>query len=1026
MGVHDTVPVRDILVKIMKTLGLLVLAVAALGDDHVLRSPQIQVTISGKGEVTEVELLPEAGVRLHRTVLGRVTVGDCTILRTVSKKRSRGLEFSHVLSCGGGRAAALTERFLTNHHGSIRWEIEVLGSGEPWSAPIETALSWPADSGTKFWTTWGDSRPQEDRKAGDMTWVDPLLPVPFQDRVFLYGGRSHEDQDSFSVPIATILEPKAGAGLSLVQSPEDPMIELRLRTTRQGSVAFSRTNRRIDKDRPVRFAVDLVPHTTDWRGGLGWMRARYPSYFDPPNPRTHEIAGLGAYSEYEGDLDTYKFLSMGFNVNWKASYDYYYMGMMLPPVGDDETWVNARTSTGTAKYPTSIRHVREYSDQMRKRGFQVLNYFNVQEYGLDIKQTPPPPARKAERDADLWRDANDFIHYQMKDAILRTPAGKMMGAWEGGVLLDHGEPVLRSFLEEQVKRHLNRLPASAGICIDRMDHLRLYNVQRDDGMTWKDGAPARSEALSWLELLDNLGGLVHAADKVVYANPLYDRLDLMRQLDGFYDELGWIPHKGNRSAFLALNKPVIVWTTTTQNPNPDAYFQRHLYLGQYVTAPFPVNNHAIPPSGAAIDRQYLDYGPLFEALRGRSWVLTSRVVEVEGGRAKANVFAVPGGYVVPVTFGGAHSSVPIRLHGLDRAPGQQDFFIETTSPGRREWTSLDARVEGADLVLDVPLARGCALVRLAYARMKPETRVFLTDAEVRLDTAVRGAKIHYTLDGRQPDASSPVYTGPLKLADSRMVRAVVLNHGKPVGKVLSREFVKAPLPAPALQPAHATFETGVKVELLRLSEIEGAVIRYTVDGREPAEDSARYEGPISLSSSAQIRARMFLKGAQPSPLAEGTYSRLPAPAPAPEVHLSDLTPVRAVNCNGKTKLDKSMADTPITIAGRQFERGVGVCCPSELAYELKPPYRRFVAVVGVDDAVENASMALMTQGRFLVYAGEQLIAESPVLHLGEYWTLEAKIPAGSRELRLVAAGGNSFDRLDWANAGFLSSPAGTE
>lgn len=44
-----------------------------------------------------------------------------------------------------------------------------------------------------------------------------------------------------------------------------------------------------------------------------------------------------------------------------------------------------------------------------------------------------------------------------------------------------------------------------------------------------------------------------------------------------------------------------------------------------------------------------------------------------------------------------------------------------------------------------------------------------------------------------------------------------------------------------------------------------------------------------------------------------------------------------------------------------------------------------------------------------------------LLHVGEHWPVTADIPTGSRELRLVADGGNFFDRLDWANAGFLAS-----
>ena len=33
------------------------------------------------------------------------------------------------------------------------------------------------------------------------------------------------------------------------------------------------------------------------------------------------------------------------------------------------------------------------------------------------------------------------------------------------------------------------MPDSDGICIDRVDWLRLYNRQADDGVTWIDGKP---------------------------------------------------------------------------------------------------------------------------------------------------------------------------------------------------------------------------------------------------------------------------------------------------------------------------------------------------------------------------------------------------------------------------------------------------------------------------------------------------------------------------------------------------------
>ena len=82
------------------------------------------------------------------------------------------------------------------------------------------------------------------------------------------------------------------------------------------------------------------------------------------------------------------------------------------------------------------------------------------------------------------------------------------------------------------------------------------------------------------------------------------------------------PGDFNAAALQCVLKPCMVWTPSekTLQPDPDAYFQRHLQMGAFPTAPMPENDHTITPSAWA-DRQYLDYGPLFNALSGRKWVL---------------------------------------------------------------------------------------------------------------------------------------------------------------------------------------------------------------------------------------------------------------------------------------------------------------------------------------------------------------------------------------------------------------------
>ena len=87
--------------------------------------------------------------------------------------------------------------------------------------------------------------------------------------------------------------------------------------------------------------------------------------------------------------------------------------------------------------------------------------------------------------------------------------------------------------------------------------------------------------------------------------------------------------------------------------------------GVYPMAPFPANDHSLQP-GAWVDKQYLDYGPLLAPLKGKQWVLEPHCVEVKNQEAKVNLFEVPGGWVVPVTFGPPRGNVTVTLR---RVPG---------------------------------------------------------------------------------------------------------------------------------------------------------------------------------------------------------------------------------------------------------------------------------------------------------------------------------------------------------------------
>lgn len=695
----------------------------------------ISVSVTARGQIVALRLGPE---KLSIPFYAGTFLAACTPAETTTHRAAGtgGVEFRRVFVHQQTGARCLVSDRFTPTKSSIRWEVEVVGSGDPWTTPIETRMSWLNASTASFWTAW-DRPPgprsyphledaldaaidkfQQNLNLPDLvaassklrdswprdTWTDPLVAAPFADLNLRYGGYFGA-HNAFSVPIATILDAAADLGLSLVQSPETNLLDMKLITSSLGDVSLARTNYRISSSTPVSIAMDLVAHAGDWRGGLGWMADRYPNYFEPPNPSAYELDGCGSYANNDGHLDVDKFRKMAYSLNWNARFDWPFLGMAIPPVQPDVTW------TSWYKKSESLAQMSQYDETMEQSGFHVLEYFNTTEGGNYIANTPPP--RKARLDSELWRDASDFIDYQVPSAVVRDREGRILYShWFGNVVLDSAEPCWRESLLEQARTLVKELPHSSGICIDTTNWLTVYNPHRDDEVSWIDEAPARSLMISWRETLRQLSPILHPAGKVIYANTLVARIDACECLDGFYDENGDFPSSLNLCAFLAVHKPAIAWTRNidTLRPDPDALFQRHLHLGVFPTAPLPGADHTITEDPWA-DQYYLDYGPLLAAIRGKRWVLQPHVISVSDPAAHANLFQVPGGYAIPITFAGHTTEVTVTLRSL-LAPGEQIRSITVLHPGEAKPSSLQWQPSGHELKINVPLRRGCALVKL--------------------------------------------------------------------------------------------------------------------------------------------------------------------------------------------------------------------------------------------------------------------------------------------------------------------------
>ncbi len=707
-------------------------------------SPSFQLNAQGIGvELSSAGEIVGAQVRGRKiSLMGRTSLDGCAQAGAAKEEQlpSGTIQFMRTFKDSAlGRSVTVVDRFSPAGD-SVRWEIEIVSDGSPWTTEIVTELLYPATEATRFWTAWADpvwsssheKAPEQEQPTGK--WRDPLVLQPLIDATWNYGGYN-ATPDHIVLPVATVAEPADDSALSLVFSPADTILcGSQLSTTPSGSVKFSRANFRLGGGKPVHFAMNLIAHEADWRGGLRWMTARYSEFFEPPSPKADTLAGCAAYSGYEGPIDVAKYKKMAFRVNWKLDDDMPYMGMFLPPVtSSEETWERSwayEADDPNKPHWTSAGRMNDYASYMKTNGFYLLDYFNVFNYGGEKKQRDPR--------APLWEDAEAFLEANFPHARLSKDRE----------VVDCGDPDFQKFLLGQVDLDIRWLPDSAGVCIDNTYFMFWNNRDADDGVSWVDDKAARSLCISWNSFFDQAGPKMRAAGKVIFASTIFSRFDVYRQIDGFYDEFGYDGRGLNSTALMGMRKPVMVWTYNESlfRPDPDSFFQRHLLMGAYPTAPYPWNNHCILPDlewethgdlaqenqdgtrgfyykyGSLFERDtahlwmkpekyYLAYGPLLDAMRGKKWVLAPHCVEVKGGAAKANLFQVPSGYAMPVCFGGEAEFAEVILRNV---PGLDEMKYSVIHPDVETAvaaTVLSKAGEGA-LRLRVPLHHGCAMVTL--------------------------------------------------------------------------------------------------------------------------------------------------------------------------------------------------------------------------------------------------------------------------------------------------------------------------
>ena len=254
--------------------------------------------------------------------------------------------------------------------------------------------------------------------------------------------------------------------------------------------------------------------------------------------------------------------------------------------------------------------IASYYQSLREMGFHSCTYGNWFEFGWNISDTKPAAAlhcsadylpEQAACDARSQCRSNEIFWKDLEPAAVRAWEGAP--AWPseipgkddshgkgtvptGGLLrptgclgspcalMDPGHPVYKAHLLKMAQTMIAKAPSS-GLCVDRQDMVGgVINDRGDDGRTYftanaskisavGGGVAGRSSMFSVLDLLEDMGEVLHSAGKGIMVNTHTSRIDMFRNVDGIFDEHGDNPADNMKvTALNSLAMPAVIWNRT--------------------------------------------------------------------------------------------------------------------------------------------------------------------------------------------------------------------------------------------------------------------------------------------------------------------------------------------------------------------------------------------------------------------------------------------------------------------------------
>lgn len=202
--------------------------------------------------------------------------------------------------------------------------------------------------------------------------------------------------------------------------------------------------------------------------------------------------------------------------------------------------------------------------------------------------------------------------------------------------------------------------------------------------------------------------------------------------------------------------------------------------------------------------------------------------------------------------------------------------------------------------------------------ISPASKSFISPITVTMSDSTAGAAIHYTTNGSVPTAASPTYAGPITVSGTETIKAIALATGHLASNVSAATYTKQTQTAmPKFSPAPGTYSSKQLVTIT--SSTANAAIYYTTNGLTPTTASTKYIGPVSIGSTATLKAMATASGLTNSAVASGLYTissgtavAAPTFSPAPGTYASTVQVAMSTATSGATIYYTTNGVTPTT------------------------------------------------------------------------------------------------------------------